>query len=342
MITNKSQQKLQLSSTSRIAFRDALSDLPKSIPPDPNNIKISEKEKNLFKTSLTNWICLNIRSINIIEDEGLKSLIDLSIRIGYMHGPVSVSSLFPCRKTITKEIQKIGMAGRDEMKTVLIKAAKERRLSLSPDLWSDGYKQISYLGCVAQWLDDEWNLCSFDLFCLPYRKPNKSAANLIKVIEDGLELFGLKPFMFDTVWVSDRGSNFKKALAKFTVLHCIAHRLKNVLQHTFYQSQMNKVKQDAVFADYYASSMEDEDDYVSDNDTEDDISFSDDEALIDKRIKNRNNFYATSTRNTLNNTITQLPSDAKRVLVTIIQCKDLVKYIKKVRRISTYLYYYCS
>ncbi|CAF1358716.1 unnamed protein product [Rotaria magnacalcarata] len=137
MITNKSQQKLQLSSTSRIAFHDALSDLPKSTPPDPNNIKISEKEKNLFKTSLTNWICLNIRPINIIEDEGLKSLIDLSIRKGYMHGPVSVSSLFPCRKTITKEIQKIGMTGRDEMKTVLIKAAKERRLSLSPDLWSD-------------------------------------------------------------------------------------------------------------------------------------------------------------------------------------------------------------
>lgn len=67
------------------------------------------------------------------------------------------------------------------MKTVLIKAAQQRRLSLSPDLWSDGYKQISYLGCVAQWLDDEWNLCSFDLFCLPYRKPNKSAANLIEV-----------------------------------------------------------------------------------------------------------------------------------------------------------------
>lgn len=105
---------------------------------------------------------------------------------------------------------------------------------------------------------------------------------------------------------------------------------------------MNKVKKDVAFADYYANSMEGEADYVSDHDTEDDISSSDEEVLIDKRSKNLNNFYATSTRNNLNNTITQLPSDAKRVLVTIIQCKDLVKYIKKVRCISIHLYYYCS
>lgn len=56
----------------------------------------------------------------------------------------------------------------------------------------------------------------------------------MQVIEDGLELYDLKPFMFDIVWVCDRGSNFKKALSRFTVLHCIAHRLNNVLQHTFY------------------------------------------------------------------------------------------------------------
>lgn len=59
MITNKSQQKLQISSIARSAFHDSVSDLSKSTTADSNNRKISEKEKNLFKTSLSNWICLN-------------------------------------------------------------------------------------------------------------------------------------------------------------------------------------------------------------------------------------------------------------------------------------------
>lgn len=86
----------------------------------------------------------------------------------------------PCRKTLTTEIKKNADTGRNEMKKILIAAAQQRRLSLSPDLWSDNYKKNSYLGCTAQWIDEDWNLCTFELFCLPYRKPNKTAANLIK------------------------------------------------------------------------------------------------------------------------------------------------------------------
>lgn len=75
----------------------------------------------------------------------------------------------------------MAQVGRNEMKNILIDAARARRLSLSPDLWSDGYKKISYLGCTAQWVDKDWNLCTFELFCLPYRKPNKKAENILLV-----------------------------------------------------------------------------------------------------------------------------------------------------------------
>jgi hypothetical protein len=75
----------------------------------------------------------------------------------------------------------MAQAGRNEMKNILVGAARARCLSLSPDLWSDGYKKMSYLGCTAQWVDKDWNLCSFELFCLPYRKPNKTAPNVLLV-----------------------------------------------------------------------------------------------------------------------------------------------------------------
>lgn len=68
------------------------------------------------------------------------------------------------------------------MKEILIPAARQRRLTLSPDLWSDAYKKTSYLGCTAHWVDDSWSLQSFELFCLPYRQPNKTAPCVLKVI----------------------------------------------------------------------------------------------------------------------------------------------------------------
>ena len=44
--------------------------------------------------------------------------------------------------------------GRSEMKRILIEAARARCLSLSPDLWSDGYKKMSYLqgGKSGSWI----------------------------------------------------------------------------------------------------------------------------------------------------------------------------------------------
>ncbi|CAF4854060.1 unnamed protein product [Rotaria socialis] len=117
--------------------------------------KATEKQKTAFVTSLSDWVCSNARPINIVEDR-------------YTYGPVSASSILPRRKTVKKEIKNDAKIGRNEMKAILIGVAYERQLSLSPDLWSDSYKKMCYLGCTAQWVDKDWKLCSFELFCLPY------------------------------------------------------------------------------------------------------------------------------------------------------------------------------
>jgi hypothetical protein len=151
------------------------------------------------------------------------------------------------------------------------------------------------------------------------------------VIEEGLSLYDLQPFMYDIIWVCDRGSNLKKALEKFTVVHCIAHRLNNILQKIFYQAETNKAKKDVAFGEYYVDLVEDEDDLISGSDSEEvNASDDDDEKLIDKRTKTINYTTATSSKKNATSTLSQLPSDAKRALVTIIHCKELVRYIKKV------------
>lgn len=67
----------------------------------------------------------------------------------------------------------------------------------------------------------------------------------------------------------DRGSNLKKALEKFPVVHCIAHRLNNTLQKIFFQAETMKAKVDVAFGEYYLDVIDDEDDQISENASED-------------------------------------------------------------------------
>jgi hypothetical protein len=140
--------------------------------------------------------------------------------------------------------------------------------------------------------------------------------------------------MYDIIWVCDRGSNLKKALEKFPVVHCVGHRLNNTLQKVFYQAETAKAKKDIAFGDFYLDILEDEDDQVSESGSEEDEDrYDDDEKLVDKRTRSINCSSAAPGRNNATTTLAQLPSDAKRILVTIIHCKELVRYIKKVNSI---------
>ena len=150
------------------------------------------------------------------------------------------------------------------------------------------------------------------------------------MIEEGLALYDLQHFMFDIVWVCDRRSNLKKALEKFTIVHCIAHRLNNVLQKTFYQAELNKANKDIAFNDYYIGSAEDEDDRISEDESEETEESGDDEQLNDKRTTHFNQVSRISIGTNPSMTLARISSDTKRILVTITQCKEPAKYIKKV------------
>jgi hypothetical protein len=145
--------------------------------------------------------------------------------------------------------------------------------------------------------------------------------------------------MYDIIWVCDRGSNLKKALAKFNLVHCVGHRLNNTLQKIFYQAETAKAKKDVAFGDFYLDIVEDDDDQLSGSSSgEDEDECDDDEKLVvDKRTRSIN-YSSTTGRSNATTTLAQLPSDAKRILVTIIHCKELVRYIKKVNSIQEYLF----
>ncbi len=102
--------------------------------------------------------------------------------------------------------------------------------------------------------------------------------------------------LHDITFVSDRGANFLKALKRFQAYSCAAHRLNNIVKCCFFVNEKNK-KQDDL----------EENVFTNDDELEEDI-----EALIDVTA------------------LSDIPRKALHVLQNIIECKKLVKYIKKV------------
>ncbi|CAF4528218.1 unnamed protein product [Rotaria socialis] len=329
--SSENQSKIELIPLVKSNTSTTYSDTTTSDSTNSVNHKTLQKHKRLMTSVISDWVCSNTRPINIVEDIGLKELVEQCIKTSFVCGPVSASSILPCRKTISKEIKETANNCRNKIKDILIKAARERSLTLSPDLWSDGYKKTSYLGCTAHWVDSLWKLNSLELFCLPYRQSNKTGASILKVLEEGLSLFDLVPFMSDIIWVCDGGSNLLKALEKFTVVRCVAHRLNNCLQTIFFQTNASKVKKHILFPDHFHDESEDEDDQDSKNENEqNDDGFDDDGVNDQQKACAKYNFITSNKKSNAVSFIAQLPTDVKRILVTIVQCKELVKYVKKI------------
>ncbi|CAF4198612.1 unnamed protein product [Rotaria sp. Silwood2] len=99
----------------------------------------------------------------------------------YTYGPTKSEGVLSCRKVVYKQIKSSAANGREQIKQVLLKAAREKSLALSSNIWSDAYRQQSYLGCTAHWIDDNWTLYSFEIFRIPFNTPNKKAPNVLKV-----------------------------------------------------------------------------------------------------------------------------------------------------------------
>ncbi|CAM4976277.1 unnamed protein product [Rotaria socialis] len=256
-------------------------------------------------------------------------------------GELTIDDLLPSDRTVRNEVDRAAQHERNLLKIKLVAAADDYRLSISPDIWSDKYRNISYLGATAHFVGDNGIYHYFDLFCSEFKWKNKTALNVLKA---QLSVFGLKELMDKITFVTDRGANFIKALMAFRVLLCVAHRLNNVLKKTFYQeiSKKNtivspgkilttstsvcrteitptKTEMTTITTRTFtqASSEVNEEDIDDKNDIDTEES-SDDDNYDDDDVVD----YPSTT-------IANLPPSAKAILDMIKDCKSLVKYVKK-------------
>ena len=74
---------------------------------------------------------------------------------------------------------------------------------------------------------------TIDLCCREFSYQKKTPENVSKSIDEILNEFGIRQYRKSATFVIDRGSNLKAALSHDQIIHCIVHRIHNILLETF-------------------------------------------------------------------------------------------------------------
>lgn len=146
-----------------------------------------------------------------------------------------------------------------------------------------------------------------------------------------LEQFDL-PDLSRLSFMSDRGANLVKALREYDTLFCFLHRINNVLKRAFFQSrnQQNRSnKQKSTQSSASSSKIIDKDDCSSDSPTEDEELFMPTVQIKQKKLKKKQQSKTSDDEVKLQ--FENLPAEAQEIIENIEKCKNLVRYIKKVR-----------
>ena len=94
---------------------------------------------------------------------------------------MKIHNFIPSRYTISRNIHSVAEQTRARFKELLLEPLKNEAVTLSPDLWTDRFKQISYLGITATLIDSLNQYQTITLCCIEFTENEKTANNIEKV-----------------------------------------------------------------------------------------------------------------------------------------------------------------
>ncbi|CAF4309979.1 unnamed protein product, partial [Rotaria sp. Silwood2] len=144
------------------------------------SVTLNSKDSTKIKDDLTKWICTSIRPFNIIEDLGLRNVLQTAMDFSRKYPDLDSSQLLVTPTTISKNVHQLAEQYRSLLQPILIEQAANSCLCLCPDLWTDKYRKVNYLGLTAMFANKNYELILLDLCCCEYQEVDKSGDSILQ------------------------------------------------------------------------------------------------------------------------------------------------------------------
>lgn len=189
----------------------------------------------------SDFVVTDLRPLHALEGDGLRSLLSAFSTVHMVHQPIDLDEVdffLPHRNTVQKNISNHAEKIREKIKKELDAAFGITGAggAIAIDLWTDPYRQISYLGIVTHYINDNFELCQRIIACKALRSDKKKDANyVLAALKKELEKYDLilDEIKDKVIFVSDRGSNVVKALEQYNHIFCALHFLSNSVKKIF-------------------------------------------------------------------------------------------------------------
>ncbi|CAF1262162.1 unnamed protein product [Rotaria sordida] len=115
-----------------------------------NNEQLKSKFKFTILDDINRKKDVNFRPMSIIDDPSLREICTHFYNLGAKNANrnMDIETLFQSRQTISRSIIDQAHHYRVELTELIKESIQNKSLTISPDMWSDRYRQISYLDLI--------------------------------------------------------------------------------------------------------------------------------------------------------------------------------------------------
>lgn len=215
--------------------------------------KISKTHADMLKNAAVQFVCEDLRPYCAIEGNGLFNLVSAAMELGKKYPNITsndLKCLLPARNTVQRAVTLKASDAKAMIKSELHEAySLAGSFACTADLWSDSYRQNSYLGVTAHInLMDQHKIIPkrFVLSHIEIEEDCKTRevieTHLFKILmEYG---FNREQIQNNIYFVTDRGPNFK-ALKNIHRANCFAHMTNNTVQAVCNEKKLKTMLSDA-------------------------------------------------------------------------------------------------
>lgn len=193
--------------------------------------QMSKEHKDLMMNAAVDFVSHDMRPINALNGIGLRSLLSTYGMMWKYYGETGATppSLLPSVDAVTKNVTSRARNLRKSLQTILKNQFFNVGGGICLDIWKDKFRKIDYLGVTVHYIDDSFRHNVRLIACKPLSvEKSKTGEYVKKKLMHILDFYGVG-LSKNVVFVTDRGSNMKKALEDYLRHNCSDHFISNTI-----------------------------------------------------------------------------------------------------------------